>query len=236
MEIYENPSEVRHKSDGSPVTRADTNAENVILSALQKLAPDILVISEENSASHFLDAPQSFFLVDPLDGTRDFLKQDSRGHFTVNIALIENRQPVVGVVFAPALDRLFSGIVEKDAIESRNGHIFAINASDPPEAELTAVVSASHQDAETSRWLKRCGITKKVSMGSSLKLCLVASGEADVYPRFSPTMEWDIAAGHAVLLAAGGVIMNLDGTKLKYRKPNYRNGAFIAWGSGKQPL
>ena len=230
MEIYENPVEVEHKRDGSPVTKADLIAENIIHSALQQLVPDILVISEENSASHCLDAPPRFFLVDPLDGTREFLKRSETGHFTVNIALIENGYPVMGIVFAPALDRLFSGIVEKGAIESGYDYVSPVNVRESLETELTAVVSASHQDSATNRWLKKNKIKKKISIGSSLKFCLVASGKADVYPRFGPTMEWDIAAGHAILMAAGGQVVSPDGTQLKYGKPSYRNGAFIAWG------
>ena len=229
MEVYAKAPEAEYKGDGSPVTEADQAAEALILPALARLAPDVTVISEENAASHSLTAPECFFLVDPLDGTKEFLKRDGKGSFTVNIALIENGVPTMGVVYAPALDRLFTGIVGESAKE--NGQ--PITCRTVPKSGSVAVASASHGDKTTNDWLTGHQIAKRVSIGSSLKFCLVACGEADVYPRFGPTMEWDTGAGDAVLRAAGGIITNPDKSAFLYGKIDYRNGAFIAWGGYK---
>ena len=226
MEIYARGVEADFKRDGSPVTEADKAAEEIILSGLAKIAPDIAVISEENAESHGLEAPDAFFLVDPLDGTKEFLKADGKGSFTVNIALLKNRIPVLGVVYAPALNRMFTGGTEIGATE--NGR--AISVRDVPEEGAVAVASASHRDAETDQWLFSRGIGNTISIGSSLKFCLVAAGEADVYPRFGPTMEWDTAAGDAVLRSAGGDVRNPDDSPFVYGKADYRNGPFVAYG------
>ncbi len=226
LEIRERGAAATLKGDGSPVTEADQAAENIILAALADVVPDITVISEENAASHTLRAPERFVLVDPLDGTKEFLKENSKGGFTVNIALIENRRPVLGIVFAPVLNRMFTGIVGIGAQE--NGAPIAIRKV--PDSGPVAVASASHRDEQTDHWLADHNISDTVSIGSSLKFCLVAAGEADVYPRFGPTMEWDTAAGDAVLRAAGGTVSNPDNTPFLYAKPDYRNGAFIAKG------
>lgn len=230
MAVYARGAEATIKDDGSPVTEADRAAEAVILAALAEVAPDIQVVSEENAASHGLAPRQRFFLVDPLDGTREFLKRDSKGSFTVNVALVEDRRPVMGLVYAPALGRLFGGDLKKGAFEMVAGARQAIRVRPLPAAGRVAVASASHRDAATDRWLAGQGITQTVSIGSSLKFCLVACGEADVYPRFGPTMEWDTAAGDAVLRAAGGCTETPDGTPFLYGKADYGNGAFIAWG------
>lgn len=232
MEVYEKPATAEIKGDGSPLTDADAaaEAEAIILPALHAAAPDITVISEENAASHTLAAPETLFLVDPLDGTKEFLKRDGKGSFTVNIALIDKGKPVFGIVFAPALDRLFVGIVGQGTQETRGDHTRDLWVWDVPDEGAVAVASASHHDAETDVWLKEHGVEKTVSIGSSLKFCLVAAGEADVYPRFGPTMEWDTGAGHAVLAAAGGRVTNPDDTPFAFGKPDYRNGPFIAWG------
>jgi len=226
MAVYRDGVVAEKKGDGSPVTQADRQAEAIILSALKAHFPDIPVISEENESSHSLDAPNQFFLVDPLDGTKEFLKQDGKGAFTVNIALIENFQPTMGIVFAPALDRMFFGSIKTGAKE--NGEV--IKVREAPANEIIAVASVSHRDDQTNRWLADHSIECTVSIGSSLKFCLIAAGEADIYPRFSPTMEWDTAAGDAVLRAAGGLMQNPDGSPFIYSKPNYRNGAFVAKG------
>lgn len=229
MEVYAKDPEADFKGDGSPVTEADEAAEAIILPALAKLAPDITVISEENAESHNLKAPERFFLVDPLDGTKEFLKRDGKGSFTVNIALIEHGTPVMGVVYAPALDRMFSGAAGVGAHEECGGERRTIaTRKTPPEGGAVAVASASHRDAETDAWLAKNGITQTTSIGSSLKFCLVAAGEADVYPRFGPTMEWDTGAGDAILRAAGGMVELPDGSPFVYGKPEYRNGAFVA--------
>ena len=234
MAVYAKGAEADFKADGSPVTEADQAAEAVILAALVRLVPDILVISEENAASHALAAPPRFLLVDPLDGTKEFLKRDGQGAFTVNIGLIEQGVPVAGVVYAPALDRLFVGVVGVGAQEECAGAVRSIAVRRVPSNGPVAVASVSHRDALTNAWLAKRGIERTVSVGSSLKFCLLAAGEADVYPRFGPTMEWDTAAGDAVLRAAGGAVTRPDGEVFGYGKADYRNAAFVAWG-GMRP-
>ena len=219
------------KSDGSPVTAADRAAEQVLLSALAQVAPGVPVVSEESAASHALQAAPRFFLVDPLDGTKEFLKRDGQGAYTVNIGLIEAGLPVAGWVYAPALDRLFGGVLGQGAFEVRGGVQRAISVRRVAPAQRVAVASASHPDAQTQAWLQEQGIAHTTSMGSSLKFCVLACGEADVYPRWGPTMEWDTAAADAVLRAAGGEVTQPDGSPFRYGKPGYRNGAFIAWAS-----
>jgi len=221
MDVYASDFEAIEKSDGSPVTAADTAAEKVILPVLKSLEPDTVIISEENAESHSVKAPDRFFLVDPLDGTKEFLKRDGKGSFTVNIALIEYGIPILGVVYAPALDRLFIGELGKGAREHANGAWRDIVIRDVPADGPVAVASLSHRDEKT--------------IGSSLKFCLVAAGEADVYPRFGPTMEWDTGAGDAVLRAAGGVVYNEGGEVFPYGKVDYRNGPFVACGKVGHP-
>ena len=222
------------KGDGSPVTLADQAAEAIILEGLQRIAPHIAVISEENAASHHLAPPSQFFLVDPLDGTKEFLKRDGKGAFTVNIALIEQGVPVAGLVYAPALDRMFTGAVRLGAQESSKGRTQAMTTRAPSTGGLIAVASESHRDDQTNAWLNTHPIAQTTAIGSSLKFCLLAAGQADVYPRFSPTMEWDTAAGDAVLRSAGGVVTHADARIFEYGKPGYRNGAFVAWGRPPQ--
>ncbi len=229
MAVHAKPVDATLKGDGSPVTEADSAAEAVILAALARIAPGIPVVSEENAASHLLAPPRRFFLVDPLDGTKEFIKRDGKGSFTVNIALIEDGVPVLGLVFAPALNRLFTGAAGLGATEDK-GHGPRPITVRRAGAMRVAVASASHRDAATDAWLSAEGINQTVSIGSSLKFCLVAAAEADVYPRFGPTMEWDTAAGDAVLRAAGGMVRLPEGGMFPYGKPGYRNGGFIARG------
>lgn len=217
------------KQDGSPVTRADQAAEDLILPVLKLVAPEVTVISEENASSHVIRAPERFFLVDPLDGTKEFLKTDGKGSFTVNIALIDNGVPVLGVVYAPALGRIFYGN-ENGAFEENAQGCVRLNPRDVPATGPVAVASVSHRDELTNEWLKQQQIDHTVAIGSSLKFCLLAAGEADVYPRFGPTMEWDTGAGDAVLRAAGGQVNLPEGGAFPYGKAEYRNGAFIAVG------
>lgn len=224
MAVYNEGFEHDLKSDGSPVTKADKAAEKIILNGLEKHAPDIAVVSEETPFSHDLQAPDIFFLVDPLDGTKEFLKRDGKGSFTVNIALIENSIPTLGIVFAPALDRMFYGSQKLGAYENEK----PVKVCPASGEKLIAVASQSHRDEVTDRWLKENNIKDTVSIGSSLKFALLACGEAHVYPRFSPTMEWDTAAGDAILRAAGGMVFHPDGTPFQYGKEKYLNGGFIA--------
>jgi 3'(2'), 5'-bisphosphate nucleotidase len=231
LEIYATDFDVAKKSDASPVTAADENAEAIILKALAKIAPDIPVISEEAaSAGHIPDVGNRFWLVDPLDGTKEFISKN--GEFTVNIALIENHKPVLGVVLAPALNRLFAGVVGEGAfIEDANGRR-AIKCRKEPAEGLTVVSSRSHGDAAAlDAFLAGRKVASSVNAGSSLKLCLIATGEADMYPRLGRTMEWDIAAGHAVLSAAGGYVKTLEGKELGYGKDGLDNPHFVATGA-----
>lgn len=229
MEHYRGDIEVKTKSDSSPVTIADEAGETVILEGLAKLAPAMPVVAEEKVAAG--DIPDldagPFWLVDPLDGTKEFISKN--GEFTVNIALIDQEGPALGVVLAPAREKAWWGARGHGAsMRDPTGQITSINVRPAPATGLTAVASRSHSDAETEAYLDKAGVTERMSAGSSLKFCLVAEGRADLYPRFGPTMEWDVAAGHAVLLAAGGHVTTLDGAPFLYRKPDFRNAGFIA--------
>ena len=232
MEIYQSDLSAETKADGSPVTKADRAAEAILLAEIATLAPSIQIISEENAASHSLSASKEFFLVDPLDGTKEFIKACGDGAFTVNIGLIKNSEPVMGIVFAPALDRLFFGSLGNGAFEISGGICRQICVRMPPAEGPVAVASASHRDAQTNQWLEKRGVTNSIAIGSSLKFCLIAAGEADLYPRYGPTMEWDTAAGDAVLRAAGGRVMAEDGKPFPYGKAGYRNEPFFAAGGG----
>lgn len=226
MEIHRAGFDADQKADGSPVTKADLLAEKLVLAGLKQHASEIAVVSEENAASHNMAPPERYFLVDPLDGTREFVRTDGGGAFTVNIALIEHGVPIAGIVHAPALDQCYWGIVGEGA--ELNGE--RIQTRLLPDDGAVALASRSHRDAETDKWLAENNVCETVSIGSSLKFCLVAKGEADLYPRFGPTMEWDTAAGHAVLAAAGGAVEHPDGRPFTYGKAGYRNGPFVAFG------
>jgi 3'(2'), 5'-bisphosphate nucleotidase len=229
------------KKDSSPVTEADEAAEKIILAALARLAPGVPVVAEEEvAAGRIPDVDRQFFLVDPLDGTKEFIKRGT--DFTVNIALVEDHKPTLGVVFAPARDELYWGdtksgvafLATQKPKEKRAGGGKPIRIR-PLGAKLAAVASKSHDTPETEAYLKACNAAERVSIGSSLKFVLVASGQADVYPRPAPTMEWDTAAGHAVLLAAGGKVFDLDGAPLAYGKERFFNPGFVATGSFEPP-
>ena len=231
LEHYQGRIEVRAKADASPVTAADEAAEAVILEGLDQLSPEIPVVAEEKVAAG--DIPelegQPFWLVDPLDGTKEFLSKN--GEFTVNIALIDGDRPVLGVVLAPALGKAWWGAAGEGAWVRSDGDAEQIAVRKAPERGLVAVASRSHADAETEAFLDEAGVAERISAGSSLKFCLIAEGKADLYPRFGTTMEWDTAAGHAVLLAAGGRVTTRDGQPFTYRKPHFRNPGLIAYGA-----
>jgi 3'(2'), 5'-bisphosphate nucleotidase len=237
MSVYATDFAVRDKPDASPVTVADEAAERIILQDLAQVAPGVPVVAEEAVAAGKVPViADRFFLVDPLDGTREFVSR--RDEFTVNVALIESGEPVLGVVFAPARHELYWG----DARAGQAGHIDAdpdgtmpssgnaIRARVSPAQGLTAVASRSHRTPETDAFLSNYSIAEFRPIGSSLKFCIVAAGEADLYARLGPTMEWDTAAGHAVLVAAGGSVTDLDGAPFRYGKPGFRNGNFLARG------
>ena len=234
MDVYKsNDLKISTKSDHSPVTIADKRADEVISKGLKKYFPEIPVITEEQSKSHDLKA-SIFFIVDPLDGTKEFIKR--RGDFTVNIALVVNREPIRGIVYAPAHQRLFYTDENGEAVEemahfsiSKLGLIKKIKTAFSDNTALKIVASKSHHDKKTGEYISKYKCKELVNAGSSLKFCLIATGEADLYPRFGPTMEWDTAAGHAVLSAAGGSVLQVeDKQPLKYGKPNYKNPFFIA--------
>jgi 3'(2'), 5'-bisphosphate nucleotidase len=237
-DIYRGEIDVSHKVDASPVTNADHAAEAIILKRLAEVAPHIPIIAEEEVAAGRVPAVGTeFFLVDPLDGTKEFIQK--RGDFTVNIALIRNRQPVLGVVYAPAKSSLFAGnVTAKNAFRSDVNTDSseatprrAIKVRPVPPDGITAVSSRSHSTPETDAYLALFKVADRVSVGSSLKFCLVAAAEADLYPRLGTTMEWDTAAGHAVLVAAGGTVWAPGGVPLLYGKSDFRNSHFIASGS-----
>ncbi len=237
MHVYDNIQNVRNKPDLSPVTDADVRAERVILDGLHKHRPMTPVVAEESMSQQ--RAPKlanEFFLVDPLDGTREFIAHN--GEFTVNIARISGDQPVEGVIYAPALHKLWWGKTGLGAgfSEFESGiSVAEINwqpcrVRKQPIGERVAIASRSHRDEKTEEFLAANQLSQVTSIGSSLKFCMIAQGMADIYPRFGRTMEWDTAAGHAILSAAGGQVNGLDGKSLVYGKSeqNFENPAFIA--------
>lgn len=230
MAVYATDFAVRGKGDASPVTEADERAEALIVPRLRALAPGVPIVAEEAVAAGAAPAVGSrFWLVDPLDGTREFIGRN--GEFTVNIALVEHGVPVLGVVLAPALGRCYAGVLGHGAWVEEGGPRRPIACRRVPAAGLTVVSSRSHGDAAALQaYLAGRRVAGQAFAGSSLKLCLVAAGEADLYPRLGRTMEWDIAAGHAVLLAAGGRVCTLDGAPLRYGKPGFENPHFFAAG------
>ncbi|MGY6661830.1 MAG: 3'(2'),5'-bisphosphate nucleotidase CysQ [Glycocaulis sp.] len=240
MDVYDSGFVVQSKDDRSPVTAADTRAEAVILEALRHIAPGVPVLAEESfSAGVRPDINGDFLLVDPVDGTKEFINRN--GEFTINIALISGRVPIAGCVYAPALKRIFiggksgfSGTFPPGA-KLDAGALSPMQARAMPQTGRIAVMSRSHADDQTRAFAATEGVSETVSAGSSLKFCLVADGSADLYPRFGPTMEWDTAAGHAVVLAAGGDVTCPDGSPFLYGKTEtgYLNGAFVV--RGRQP-
>ncbi len=238
MDIYNSDDfEVKTKSDSSPVTEADEAADVVISDGLRAAFPDITLITEEQSQSHSEKA-DVFLIVDPLDGTKEFINR--RGDFTVNIALVENGIPTRGVVYAPAKNRMFFTQADGTTVEETGpfvqgqiGETRQISVSTPNNDALIVVASKSHRDQATDDYIAKYNVQDMTSAGSSLKFCLVATGEADLYPRVGRTMEWDTAAGHAVLNGAGGSVVRFDDlTPLTYGKEDYANPFFIAFSKG----
>ena len=235
LEVVRRGFEVESKQDASPVTEADRAAEMIILGVLARAAPGVPVIAEEEVAAGRIPAhDETYFLVDPLDGTKEFIRGGD--DYTVNIGLIESGTPKLGVVFAPATGRLHGGSIGHGAwIDEGKGRrrISSRTRSDV----TTAVASKSHLNQATIDYLQAAvGNCSYVSIGSSLKFCIVAEGKADIYPRAAPTSEWDTAAGHAVLLAAGGLVDGPDGEALRYGKRAFLNRAFVATSGWKPPL
>ncbi|MCC6000227.1 MAG: 3'(2'),5'-bisphosphate nucleotidase CysQ [Pararhodobacter sp.] len=237
MEIYGQPDfDTRTKADDSPVTEADEAADALITQGLRAAFPDILIVTEEQAASHTRRADR-FIIVDPLDGTKEFIKR--RGDFTVNIALVEGGVPRRGVVYAPARGRLFYTRADGSSVEEvapfgpAPGTVTPLSVRQPDNDALVVVASKSHRDQATDDYIARYAVTEFTSAGSSLKFCLVAAGEADLYPRLGRTMEWDTAAGHAVALGAGAEVLQLqDHQPLTYGKPGYENPFFLVRAPG----
>jgi len=234
LEVVRRGFDVEHKTDASPVTEADRSAELIILAALARAAPGMPVIAEEEVAAGRIPAHEdTYFLVDPLDGTKEFVRGGD--DYTVNIGLIEKGVPRLGVVFAPATGRLHGGCVGVGAWLDEGRGRRPIRTR-PKGTELTAVASKSHLNQATIDYLEAAvGTCDYIAVGSSLKFCIVAEGQADIYPRASPTSEWDTAAGHAVLLAAGGVVDGPDGSALRYGKKAFLNRGFVATSGWKPP-
>jgi 3'(2'), 5'-bisphosphate nucleotidase len=236
MTVRRNGARVSTKPDGSPVSDADSGAEQIIRARLSALMPDVPIFAEETfDAAQAGDLPRRFLLVDPLDGTREFVAGGD--DFVVNIALIEDERPVAGCVYAPAQDLLYVGGATAFMAEVRPGNIIpAVDYMRPiatvtyPASGLRAVVSRSHLDPSSAALLDRLSVTARKPVGSALKFCMIAQGDADIYPRLAPTMEWDSAAGQAILTVAGGCVVAEDGKSLRYGKPGFRNSGFVAWG------
>ena len=238
MEIYNSDDfEVKQKSDESPVTAADEAADALISAGLRAAFPDMPLVTEEQADSHDISA-MTFLIVDPLDGTKEFVKR--RGDFTVNIALVEEGVPTRGVVYAPAKGRMFYTNAVGQSVEedgpfdaSAPGATNPIRVTDPDNSALMVVASKSHRDQATDDYIGKYAVKDMRSAGSSLKFCLVATGEADIYPRLGRTMEWDTSAGHAVLSGAGGAVVRFDDhTPLAYGKAGFGNPFFIAYAPG----
>ena len=238
MEIYDRDDfEVKSKSDESPVTEADEAADALISAGLRAEFPDIALVTEEQAASHS-ETSNTFLIVDPLDGTKEFINR--RGDFTVNIAYVVDGEPMRGVVYAPAKGRLFITDASGASFEEMGpfdketaGEMRPIRVSSPDNAALMVVASKSHRDQATDDYIGKYNVKDMKSAGSSLKFCLIATGEADIYPRVGRTMEWDTAAGHAVLNGAGGKVIRFeDHAPLTYGKDTFANPFFIAYAPG----
>ena len=236
MRVYGQDFAVEHKDDRSPLTEADMASHHLIVAGLEKLAPGVPVLSEE-SATIPWDARRAwtrYWLVDPLDGTREFVKKN--GEFTVNIALIENGESVLGVVYAPALDEMHYGARGLGAFVCDGASDVPVAVRKPALAPLRVAGSRSHMDPRSAAFIERLGEHTLLGMGSSLKFCRMAEGGLDVYPRFAPTSEWDTAAGQCVLECAGGAVLTLDGRPLRYNtKESLLNPDFLALGDDALP-
>jgi 3'(2'), 5'-bisphosphate nucleotidase len=232
MEFYSGHIQVMVKGDESPVTYADLAANKYIVEQLQELTPDIPVVSEENDVADNKKAAKNgvFWLVDPLDGTRSYIKRT--GEFTVNIALVEHGKVTGGAIYVPVRDVGYFTAEDGNAYKQDGNNLpTQILVRPKPQDGLVVIASSSHRNKETNDYIESLDKVKEiVSASSSIKLCLVAEGKADVYPRFGRTMEWDIGAGHAILAAAGGTVVNADGSEFTYNNEDFANGYFVAKG------
>ena len=235
MSIYDTGTvEVQIKTDASPLTQADLASHCVIVEGLSRLTPGWPVLSEESTSIPFEQRSgwQRYWLVDPLDGTKEFVNRT--GEFTVNIALIENGFPILGVVYAPVIERMYFAATGSGAFKEMDGKTSRINVCDYQLGTVKIVASRSHRGEKLDAFLARIGEHEAVSMGSSLKFCLVAEGSADLYPRLGPTMEWDTAAAQCVVEVAGGAVEDINGVRLRYNKPDLLNPEFVV--SGNPPF
>lgn len=232
MEVYSRPFSVEYKEDLSPLTEADSASHRVIAAGLAAIAPGVPVISEEGESVSFNERRGfgRFWLVDPLDGTKEFIKRN--GEFTVNIALIEDGAPVMGVVYAPAKGLMYYAEKGDGAFSEGEGESPVRLRSGMAGPGVRAVVSRSHPDARIEAFLGGYDVSSRVEAGSSLKFCIVAEGRADLYPRFGETWEWDTAAGHAVAAEAGASVTLPDGNPLAYNKESLKNPGFIVASAG----
>ncbi len=235
MRHYQTRLAVGVKDDKSPVTSADIEANTFIVEGLKRHFPDIEVVAEESYVHEGMYAEKVkkdlFFLVDPLDGTKSFIR--GTGEFTVNIGLVDKTNAKLGVIYVPAREMLYYTGGDGKAYVEIEGKVQEIKVKTPSPEGLDVVESHSHKDPRTDDFLKSFKIKSRLSGSSSVKLCIVAAGGADVYPRFGRTMEWDTAAGHAILKAAGGNVFTVDGKELSYGKTGFENPDFVAW--GKKP-
>lgn len=230
LHIYQSDFKVSYKADESPITAADVASHQSIANGLRKLSPDIPILSEEAAQAPWAERKhwRRFWLIDPIDGTKEFTQRSDE--FTVNIALIENGEPVMGVVTAPALKEAFWGIKGEGAYKrDHTGQVHSIHVAERQNTKRV-VASKSHLNDETRAFIEALGAHEIVQAGSSLKFCRIAEGQADIYPRMGPTSEWDTGAAHAVLLAAGGDVRREDGVPLRYGKEDVLNPRFIAAG------
>ncbi|ERS84310.1 3'-5'-bisphosphate nucleotidase [Marinobacter sp. EVN1] len=231
LHIYQSDFKVNYKEDHSPITAADIASHDIIVKGLRQISRDIPVLSEEGAEIPWEERKKwrRFWLIDPIDGTKDFTQRT--GEFTVNIAMIEDGEPVMGVVTAPALKEAFWGIKGEGAhMRDRTGRVHRIRVAEPKDT-LRVVASKNHLNEETRAFIDTLGAHETVQAGSSLKFCRIAEGHADIYPRMGPTSEWDTAAAHAVLVAAGGKVQTPEGQPLVYGKENILNPNFIAAGN-----
>ena len=231
LHIYQSDFKVNYKEDHSPITAADIASHDMIVKGLRQISRDIPILSEEGAEIPWEERKKwrRFWLIDPIDGTKDFTQRT--GEFTVNIAMIEDGEPVMGVVTAPALKEAFWGIRGEGAhMRDRTGRVHRIRVAEPKET-LRVVASKNHLNEETRAFIEALGSHETVQAGSSLKFCRIAEGHADIYPRMAPTSEWDTAAAHAVLVAAGGKVQTPEGQPLVYGKENILNPNFIAAGN-----
>jgi 3'(2'), 5'-bisphosphate nucleotidase len=230
MKVYDGAFAVQRKDDNSPLTLADLESQRVIIEGLARITPDIPILSEESAAAPWAERQRwrELWIVDPLDGTREFVKRN--GEFTVNIALVVDHEPLLGIVSAPAQRTAFWGLAGGGAFTRAHGQATRRIHTVAPQQPLRVVGSRSHLSPKTAAYLTRLGRHVMTGVGSSLKFCLLADGQAELYPRFGPTSEWDTAAGQAVLEAAGGHVTRLDGHRLRYNcRESVINGDFLAF-------